>query len=102
MTPERDRPSSFVNEVPEDAEARRVLRRSFADDLAEMVAERKPVVRRDRLKFTVRIESLLRHVMQKVDKPWRLHSCARRKDGPHACRFVVTGCKDVLAVAEEF
>ena len=37
-----------MNKVPEDAEVRRVLRRSFAKDLAEPVVEREPVRRRDR------------------------------------------------------
>ena len=58
-----------MNEVPEDAEVRRVLGRSFADDLTEPAAEREPVGGLDGFEFTVRIEPLLRHVVKKIAKP---------------------------------
>ena len=78
MTPERDQPGSFVNEVPENAEVRRVLGRSFAHDLAEPGAEREPVGQRDGFEFTVRIEPQLSHVVEKIGESLLQQSATAR------------------------
>jgi len=78
-----------VNEVPEDAQIRRVLGRCFADDLAEPGAERERVGRRDRFEFTVRIEPPPRHVVEEIAKPRRLRASTRRKNNPHSRGFVL-------------
>src|SRR2546421_4032244 len=98
MTPERARLISFRNEVPEDAHVGRVLGRSFADALTETVAEREPVGGLDGFEFTVRIELLLRHVVEKIGEPRRLCTSTRRKNGPDTRGFVLGSGNDELPI----
>ena len=92
---------SVVDEMAEDAEIRLIRRGVAAGDLAQAIAERDKVRVRYPLKFAVRIQPFLGHVLQEIAEPRRRRTRPWREYGPDACGFVEGSGDDALAIWAE-
>ena len=79
----------LLHEMAEGFEIRRLLSCFRAQHGTEPLPERLPFHIANRYQFAIRVQTLLRHIMQKVPKPFRRCACARREDCPDARGSVV-------------